>query len=55
MGMSDKEKKIIDKYDLSNDRSVVVSVLDILVKANNISELEALSRIDEWKEKHVFW
>ena len=36
----------------TKDRSVAVGSLDLLVKTGNISEFEALSRIDEWKEKN---
>ncbi len=47
--------ELLDKIILqTKDRSVAVSVLDIQVEAGNISELEALSRIDEWKDRN-FW
>jgi len=39
----------------TKDRSVAVGALDLLVKTGNISEFEALSRIDEWKEKNDYW
>lgn len=39
----------------TKDYSVAVGALDLLVKTGNISEIEALSRIDEWKEKNDYW
>ena len=39
----------------TKDRSVALGALDLLVKTGNIDELEALSRIDEWKEKNDYW
>ncbi len=39
----------------TKDRSVAVNALDIQIKAGHISEFEALSRIDEWKEHHEYW
>lgn len=44
-----------DIIEHTKDHSVAVSALDIQVKTDNISEFEALSRIDEWKEKHDYW
>ena len=48
--------EILDKIIIqTKDRSVAVGALDLLVKTGNIGELEALSRIDEWKEKNDYW
>lgn len=51
--LSSKVSRILDKILLqTKDRSVAVSALDVQIKAGNIREFEALSRIDEWKEKN---
>ena len=48
--------EILDKIIIqTKDRSVAVGALDLQVKTGNISEFEALSRIDEWKEKNDYW
>jgi hypothetical protein len=48
--------EILDRIIIqTKDRSVAVGALDLLVKTGNISEFEALSRIDEWKEKNDYW
>jgi len=41
--------KIVSK---TKDRSVAVTALNIQVEAGVINELEALSQIDDWKEKN---
>ena len=48
--------EILDKIILqTKDRSVAVGSLDIQVKSGNVTEFEALARIDEWKEKNDSW
>ncbi len=48
--------EILDKIILqTKDHSVAVGVLDLQVKTGNIDEFEALSMIDEWKEKNEYW
>lgn len=61
-----EEHYIHQKYQLASDiieeldkiveqtksRSIAVGALDIQVQAGEISELEGLSRIDDWKEKN---
>ena len=47
--------KLLDKTILrTKDRSVAVCALNIQVETGHISELGALSRIDEWKEKNLY-
>ncbi len=41
---------IIDK---TKDRSVAVTLLNLQIESGLISELEALSRIDDWKERNL--
>ena len=55
--LSSEVSRILDKILLqTKDRSVAVSTLDIQIKAGNISEFEALSRIDEWKKnENDYW
>ena len=52
------EKEIIEILDKivvqTKDRSVAVSALNIQVETGHIDEFEALSRIDEWKEKNDY-
>ncbi len=48
--------ELLDKIVLqTKNRSVAVSALNLQVKTGRISEFEALSRIDEWKEHHEYW
>ena len=48
--------KLLDKIILqTKDRSVAVGALNIQVTTGQIDEFEALSRIDEWKEKNDIW
>lgn len=37
----------------TRDRSVAVSALNVQVQKGHISEFEALSRLDDWKEKYL--
>lgn len=54
--LTSEVSRILDKILLqTKDRSVAVGALDLQVKTGNISEFEALSRIDEWKEKNDYW
>lgn len=54
--LSSMVSKILDKIILqTKNHSVAVGALDLQVKTGNISEFEALSRIDEWKEKNEYW
>lgn len=52
----DEKKEVIEKiYSIvpkTEDRSVAVSALQCLVEINEISEMTALSEIDDWKERH---
>ncbi len=46
----------LDKIVLrTKSRSVAVCCLNLQVETEHISEMEALSRIDEWKEKNLSW
>lgn len=38
--------------DRTQSRSIVFGALDLLVESGTISELQALDRIDEWKERN---
>lgn len=38
----------------TKDRSVAVSAMDLQVKTGHITEFGALSKIDDWKEKHLY-
>ncbi len=54
--LSSEVSRILDKILLqTKDRSVAVSALDLQVKTGNISEFEALLKIDDWKEKNEYW
>ncbi len=54
--LSSKVSTILDEILLqTKDHYVAVGALDLQVKTGNISEFEALSRIDEWKEKNEYW
>jgi len=54
--LSQEVIEILDKIiTQTKDRSVAVSALNFQVEAGLISEFEALSRIDEWKEKNDVW
>lgn len=45
---------VVDKTD---SRGIAAGALNVLVQAGNISEFEALDRIDDWKERnnYGFW
>jgi len=53
-GMKDVLLCVVDKTD---SRGLAVGALSVLVEAGNISEFEALDRIDDWKERnnYGFW
>lgn len=54
--LSSEIVELLDKIILqTKDRTVAVGVLDLQVKTKHISEFEALSRIEEWKEKNDYW
>jgi len=38
----------------TDSRSLAVGALNVLVETNCISDLEALSRIDDWKAAHLY-
>ena len=52
------DQQVIDLLDkiilATKERSVAVSALNIQVETGNISELEALSRIGEWKDRNYY-
>ncbi len=48
------EKEIKAFAKRTNRRSLAVGALNVLVETNCISDLEALSRIDDWKEAHRY-
>jgi hypothetical protein len=45
--------RLDDVISKTKDRSVAVTALNLQVETGLISELEALSRIDEWKERNL--
>ena len=47
----EKLDKIISK---TKSRSIIVGALDLQVSFGNISEFEALDRLDDWKEKYLY-
>jgi len=46
-------ERLDDIISKTKDRSVAVTALNLQVEAGLISELEALSRIDDWKERNL--
>jgi len=46
-------ERLDDIISKTKDRSVAVTALSLQVEAGLISELEALSRIDDWKERNL--
>ena len=53
-GMEDALLRVVDKTD---SRGIAAGALNVLVEAGNISEFEALDRIEDWKERtnYGFW
>jgi len=50
-GMEDVLLRVVDKTD---SRGLAAGALNVLVQAGNISEFEALDRIDDWKERNNY-
>ena len=48
-------KLINRRADKAKKRSEIVGCLQTLIELKDISEMEALSRLDTWKEKHEYW
>jgi len=52
---ADIKKILNDIVDHTDNRGVAVGALNIQVETGEISEFQALSKIDDWKEKHDVW
>lgn len=50
-GMEDALLRVVDKTD---SRGIAAGALNVLVQTGNISEFEALDRIDDWKERNNY-
>jgi hypothetical protein len=48
------EKEIKAFAKRADRRALAVGALNVLVEANCISDMEAMSRIDDWKEAHPY-